>query len=516
MEISSPEYGASVSVPTIVVPFNQNASVSEVLQPLSTLTVDAPHYEIFSSNGSVVSGHNLVPGYYTVYSENGTKSNITVLYVDRNVTVRPAMEPSYVLGLNNSASASGNYTIRNGMAIIVTSNSSILLPYGSYSIQFNSRVSNTTGSFTLSGSASVSLVANETVRVSVHAVPFYTQVTGKAYVGGSPAALSSVVITGENGSKVAATSTGVSGAFSVNLTSGDYGIYVTDASGSYAYFGSFTVGPFQKSEDLVITLQKAGRVYVSENLGSQLLHQNVTVSSNGASMNVTPFTYFVLPYGNYSFSSSISKHTVINGINETITFGTNVTQSVAGTTYVQLTLVEEPVASFIVKQTQVPNVTLLGSVEVKFQLSNAGNFNATVNLSSASSSWVAAFNRSSIYLPVGATVNLSAQLRMVKPVQSGTEEVPVSVRYSSGNSTVDLTVNVTQVPGISLSTSVPGIPDGKALKLPVYINNTGDTGILLTPSIGNQSGLNFTHWNATLTYANGTAVHHVYLASAST
>lgn len=470
---------------------------------------------LYYLNGTAVGNTNEVTaGTYQVYAFNSSLgASLTTVYINQNTTLSPTYSTYYNLSLTNSAGyKGGTYTVSSGSNTINLSYGRFELPSGNYNIQYNYRTANTTGSFTYTGSASVSLTQATTVNLTLSKQTWQTNLKGYALYQGLPAQYARVMLVNSQGKLLASTSTNGLGYYTMSVPTGQYTLYITNNKTLTGYFSSITIPSFAAVTYGNASLTKAHFVSVTVNLGTTIVNNIVNVTAQKGSFAFYPVgSKLLLPDGNYTFASSVSKtETSSTGSTLTVSYSNSVYLYLNTNTIVPLTLNKVVIYSFkTTMKSPVASVSINGNLSYNFQLTNQGNNNETVTLSSPSSNWYESYNVTTVTLLSGQTVNLSLNATLKGNLEYGASTVPILVSYTGGTSSLSLPVNINKQLNYSISENGLPVYDGSKILIPVLLNNTGNAPITVNLSL-NQTLLGLNGWNGSL-QSNGSHTLSVYL-----
>lgn len=510
MELAVPDSAVKIYSSSVV----QNLTVNVI--PEASIDVHgATNFTIFNSSGvEMVSNVSLPIGEYTVYSNNSLGANITTVDLQANLTLSPRMITSYRLTFANSLNiASGEFRISSKAGNIYLNARTVLLPGGSYNVSYYNQYSNSSGDFILRGYQNVVLDSNKKVTVAVQSTTVKTSVNILNLYNNSPVKYAYYKLMTTSGNIIASSITNSNGIISVMLTGGNYTIYMVNNATGVGYFGNIHVPGFQQYSNITLKAKNAALQYISVNVGSRILNTNVTITKGRSSMIFnTSRNYIMLPFGNYTFSSSYqSNETLYNSTVISVTYGTNYTVYVHSTGYIPISLQKETIQAFVLKSNQkTPDAYLNQSFMYNFTITNAGNSAQNITLSSGSSSWVMSFNLSKVYIQPGQSINITANVTEKIPSAAGSDLIPVKVKDSSRTLSENLPVNVQKQALYKVEYSKINVPYGKDINVPFTIVNNGTTSIKINMTINsaNQTVLSDNAWNYSFTL-NGVNVTNV-------
>ena len=507
------------SEPVIVIP---NVPVQHFYinsTPLATLKVNATNYIVFNSTGNPVNATGTLPfGNYLVYTysnvSGNTKASWNLYSLIANRIVTPVNVSARSIFLKNSLGVSGgHYEITVNGTPANLSTSPVYLPAGSYSINYYNTVVNSTGSYIISGSGTISASTTNSFTVSVTSTPVTTVLTGKVSYHGTAAENTVVEIMSSSGTFLAKTTTNSFGYYKISLPTGTWEIYALNNATGTGYFGSATIPAFSGTYYDNLSLVNAYATSVAVTVGSRSMNTNVMITEypNNIAYNSSEAPV-LLPQGNYSFYASVTQTmTAFNGTLLTVTYSENDTLYINSAQSVTLALSQQVTGSVVISQGKhYPSLStgldLTNSTVVEFNVTNKQNVYNDVTLSSGSPSWRIMFNETMFGLAPGQTRTVNATVYAMDNPQAGVDAIPINMSYSS--STSSGIVNVDVVQRLSFSThvnSIFGTPQGSNLVYTVTLTNTGNAPITVTGQINRSATTaNLYEWNATLVY-NGKA-----------
>jgi asparagine N-glycosylation enzyme membrane subunit Stt3 len=492
----------------------QNISVN-VIPEASIEVLGATNFTIFNSSGIEMTSNVSLPiGDYTVYSNNSIGSNITTVNLQSNLTLSPRMLTSYTLTYANSLNIpSGEFRISSKAGNIYVDATTAFLPQGSYNVSYYNQYSNSSGDFILHGYTNVVLNSNKKVTVEVQSSTVKTSVNILNLYQNSPVKYAYYKLMNSSGHTIASSVTNSNGIISVMLTGGNYTLYMVNNATGAGYFGNVYVPGFQHYSNITLYSRSAALQYISVNVGSRILTTNVTITRDTSSMLFnTSNKYIMLPFGNYTFSSSYqSNETLYNSTVISVTYETNYTVYVHSTGYIPISLQKQTIQAFVLKSDQkTPDAYLNQSFLYNFTITNAGNSAQNITLSSGSTSWVMTFNVSKLYIQPGQSIKLTANVTEKIPSPAGLDQIPVNVTDSTRVLNENLPVNVEKQVLYKVKYSKVNVPYGKDMNVPFTIVNNGTTAITVNMSINsaNLSTLKDNAWNYSFTL-NGVNVTNV-------
>ncbi len=471
-----------------------NASESVVSVPISnayasgvgfsqqfSLASTASTYSVFK-NGAPVGHTGLSAGYYTLYSQTGGKTNITTLFLSSNSTIAPVLQASSTVSLSNSlAYASGIYYISGKSGIISTTNSSIVLPVGSYTVKYYYNFTANGADRTVSGSLTLSSAVTTNFKVPVSISPAFTTVSGQVSYSGSAVPYATVVFYNSTGSFISSDTANAYGIYNAQLYGGSYTVYAAFNTDREASVSTIAVSAFGASQSYNITMMPSYKVFIAETKGNILLTGNISISSGSALIlfNTSQQSIY-LPGGVYKFSGSLTVHQDnYTGHTMNISYSSSITQDIAAqNTYINIALSKVDVYQFesgmispIVNASEGSNLT-----NVSFYVVNSGNTYVNMTFSPGESGLIATFNQSKVVIAPGQNVSISANLELPDKMIAGIQKVQINGTYGSSTYNINLKVNITPNPSF------------KAYMVPArnsILNNTGSIPVVLS-NTGNQ------------------------------
>ncbi|AKA49572.1 hypothetical protein IX51_11200 [uncultured archaeon] len=504
-KITSTTLQAAPANPVYIVTTAGNTYVSPVKQYAAVSVNGAASISLFNSAGQHVADNSRVLlGVYTVYATNGSKVYQDLVNITGNRDLAFNYQQGYQLNLTNSLSLSGGYyLVKTGNMVVNLTKGAWILTATDYQVYYKNMYSNSTGSYYLSGSSSLSLTANRNLNVSVSSTEAYTGIYGKATFGGQPSPYTLVMLLNSEGKVADQARTNSTGYFNITVPHGTYTVYAINNQSSQAYFASETVKPFSGYNEYNISMENGYKTYVSVNLKTQLLQTNVTISIGSQKLLVNSTAGpFLLPIGNFTFSASQTESQAIyNGTTIQVTYGTNYTAYIHKNSYVTVTLEKSEVYSFVITQTtQTPNIGGNGTFDAGVSILNSGNSAVNVTLSSGSGQWSMVFNRTSMEIQPGQIMNVSVNVTGQHNPPAGLNRIPVVLSYNGQTTNGYINANVVGVSGFSASqTASLAIPNGTKVWVPVVLKNTGNEAIKVNFSIPQSSltTLSEYNWKAT-------------------
>lgn len=497
--VSIPAVGNYTYVPSYISTFSVKSSNSNV--------------ELFAPSGQSINPDYVPLGNYTVYITQGSQVNITNMYVNGNVTLNPSFSQGFQLLLANSESLrTGYYIISDGKYVLNTSRSSILLPSGTYKVNYENIITGSSGDYKIQGYSTASLFTSaQSVNVSVVKTEIFSIVSG-SIIGNNVTTVSIYNTTGVLINQTISTSAGT---YSVGVPGGKYTLYAINGMGTQAFLASFNIKAFS-SYSLNIPLKQAYRTYIHTSLSGKQTAMKVDIQSRNISLEYNSSnSYIILPVGSYAFGASqILSFKNYTGSSVDVTYLSNTTSLVSGTTYVNLNLARQDVYAFNLTQvTKTQKVLPETNVSYNFTLENTGNTNVTVTLSSGNSTWGMNFSSNEFSLKSGQTVHETVTINVSKKAFAGLNSVPIAVDYGlKQNFTGYVSVNVQKVYNFTLvQQKFTAIPNGNFFEVPVNITNTGNTPITLSLNL-NDTVISYFGWVSNVSY-NGTNVTKLSLSN---
>ncbi|MCL5679352.1 MAG: hypothetical protein M1301_03910, partial [Candidatus Thermoplasmatota archaeon] len=418
------------------------------------------------------------------------------------------------ISLKNSLGVNGgHYEITVNGTPANLSSSPVYLPAGSYSVDYFNTVVNSTGSYIISGSGTISASTTNSFTVSVTSTPVTTLLAGTASYHGLDMENTVIEIMSSSGTFLAKTTTNSFGNYSISLPTGTWEIYALNNATGTGYFGSVTIPAFSGTYYDDISLVNAYATSVAVTVGSRSMNTNVMITEypNNIAYNSSEAP-ILLPQGNYSFYASVTQTMIaFNGTVLTITYSENDTLYINSAQSVILALSQQVTGSVVISQGKhYPSLStgldLTNSTFVEFNVTNRQNVYNDVTLSSGSPSWRIMFNETVFGIAPGQTKSINATVYAMGNPQAGVDAIPINMSYSS--STSSGIVNVDVVQRLSFSShvnSIFGTPQGSNLVYMVTLTNTGNAPITVTGQLNSSATQAKEYgWNATLVY-NGKA-----------
>lgn len=483
----------------------QNITVN-VIPEASIEVLGATNFTIFNSSGIEMTTNVSLPiGEYTIYSNNSVGANITTIDLQANITLKPHMSTSYTLTYANSLNIpSGEFRIASKAGSIYVDATTAFLPHGSYNISYYNQYSNSSGNYVLRGYKNIVLNSKEKVTVPVQSTTVKTSLNILNLYQNSPVKYAYYKIMNSSGSTIASSVTNSNGIISVMLTGGNYTLYMVNNATGVGYFGNVYVPGFQQYSNITLYSRSAALQYISVNVGSRIITTNVTITRGVSSMLFnTSSKYIMLPFGNYTFSSSYqSSETLYNSTVISVMYETNYTVYVHSKGYIPISLQKQTIQAFVLKSDQkTPDAYLNQSFLYNFTITNAGNSAQNITLTSGSPSWIMTFNLSKVYIQPGQSINVTANVTEKIPSPAGLDQIPVNVTDSTQVLNETLAVNVEKQVLYKVTYSKVNVPYGKDMNVPFTIVNNGTTAIkvYMTINSANMSILKVNAWNYSFT-----------------
>ncbi len=473
--------------------------------------------EVFLFNSSGIAADNvqhLLDATYTLYAFNSSRGvYLSTLKVNGNARIEPAFTNYYTVSLANSLGAtSGTYYISADNLNMSFPAGNVSLPVGTYSVSYIQRASNDTGSYLINGTSSFDLTGNMILNLKVSQSEVYSTLRGYLTYDGSPAPYATVMILNSTGNTVVKGNSNYQGYYSMTVPSGNYTAYILDNATGSGYFGSVTVPGFADVVYQNETLVPAFREYITVNLGTSIINHLVTASIG---TDVYAFNSsvgsLILPRGNYTFSSTLSSTTnASNGTVISVSYSQSETIYVNSPGSLQISLQLVVYHAFNLKLTSpIQTISPGGTMDGNVTLTNQGNSLENITLSSGSSSWIVKFNKSGVDLKPGQSANLSMNATLTGNIPYGKESIPVLLKYSGGNTTVKVPVNIEKVSNYTVVQNISSMTNGTELYLPITIKNTGNSPIAVNLSISTNSSVSSSPadygWSSAFVY-NGTYI----------
>ncbi len=464
---------------------------------------------LYNSSGSQFTNlSSIYNGQYTLYAFNSTRGvSVSLVDITGDTTLKPSYGSFIYANLSNSLQESGGtyYLAGNGFNISFQQGR-VALPPGYYTVTYENRVSNSSGSFIISGSVSTSLASSSNVIVPVSQQSFLTSLEGYVTYRSSASSYATVMLLNSTGSLVYKTHANNQGYYSLSVNSGQYTLYVLNNATSTGFFGYISIPGFTNSYQENITMVPAYKELVSVNLGAAIIYHTVTVSVGNAVYSFNSSVGSItLPTGNYTFSSSLSSTTMAsNGTSISVSYSQSETLFVKSSQSIQITLQLVVYHAFSLKldtpvQTIKPGSSEIGNVTI----TNQGNSVVNVTLSSGSSQWTIKFNQTSFILQPGQHLNLSFNATLTGKVQYGSQQIPVVISYAGGSTSSSIPVKISRSPGYSIRQNLTPFTKNSDIYLPVALNNTGNEPLAVNLSV-NDSVLKNYGWIGTISYNNTT------------
>ncbi len=511
----------NISGKIVPVPLSTNFTSGSTYSSLVNFFSLESVFMVYNTAGVQVSATNLTPGYYNTYAASGQTSNISQTNLTSNTQVNPHLLQSSIVNFsNNLGITTGHYFITTSSGYTISTNSSILLPYGSYTIHFIYNYSRDGLDYTVSGSTSVITPVKSTVVVNVAISSATTTVNGLIRYNGSAVAYATVQFYNSTGVLVSNSTANAYGEYSANLPGGSYTLYTYFVSRGLGSIQSITVPSFGQPVQVNVTMKNAFNTYVVETLGNTYEIGNVTIKgNNGVILFNTTRESVYLPVGNYSFEGSVVlKELNYTGSTINITWSSTVQRDIeAQNTYVNVILTRVNVYNFVSGMlSNVSHSVEGGNVSnVSFFILNKGNNYVNLTLSSGYSNVTLTTNKSKVELAPGQNVTLSANIELPDNLPAGINLIPVNATYSSGSTyKIFLKVYVSSAPGFD-AYLIPARNSvyGNTVSIPVVLSNTGNTNLTVNATLDSRSLASNYSWNATLNSKLGVIVNLRYYST---
>ncbi|BAB60377.1 TVG1271204 [Thermoplasma volcanium GSS1] len=470
----------------------------------ANFTSDISGVRLLTKTGSQLSFGPVPIGNYIVYYAKGSKVSVNEIAITNNtVYSNISLANGYYLNVTNSLNVSGNYLVK-GSYFVIPGNGSFVLPAGNYYISFNSRFSNSTGSFYVYGNASLYLNRNTNLSVNVSMKEIFANTT---ILTNSPYSYVYVLSNGSTYASGRANSTGVA---SFMLPTRGFTVYSISTNHKMAAFNYLNINPFETSVVFNSSLSNSYPVYIYTALNGEPTYLNVSISLGSSELIVnSSVNYIYLPTGNYTFGSSISTTRHFPTENVTISYATSGTYYVNGLTYINLNLVEQKVYSFSTSlvskvktfgYTVVNDTVLYKPINYNITILNTGNTIVNITLQNGNTSLYAmAFNVSKLELIPGESANVSVNVTPKAIISSGLVNIPVNLNYTLGNTTKYIQAYFPTIYTYTVS-SLPSEVNGTNVEVPLVINNTGNANITVNLSISNSYIQSLRSLNYNITY----------------
>lgn len=464
---------------------------------------------IFNQDGIRVNQTALSSGQYTVYVLNGTKANISEVYITSNTTVYPVYQPSLSVTLNNSlGTPGGEYFISSQSGLISTSNNYVILPVGTYGIKYIRNYTLNQVRYTESGSGLFVLNKAGNVVVPVTEKVVSVNVNGTTIYNGAPLPYSRVFAYNSTGSIVNSTVSNAYGKYSMNLPSSNYTLYATLNSSHLAGFDYLRINSnyLSFSNNIYLTNSYLTKIYVSRlNLP---VTSNVTISFNSSVILYnTTYPGIYLPTGIYTFSAQENiTQTNYTGASLNVSWSTSTTELVnSPNTYITLSLSRVDIYRF--SSGMISNVTSANESQnvsnIEFYIVNNGNTAVNLTFSSGSAGITASVNRTKVYVEPGQKVLLSANVVLPNNLPAGKNRIILNATYGSSVYKVSLFVNIVDHPGFRVYL-VPSLDSvyGSRISIPIRIQNTGNTNLSIRAVLDSANLSSEYSWNSSLSSSN--------------
>ena len=458
--------------------------------------------QLLYQNGTPVNGFSDVKtGTYTLYAYNSSQGvNLSEVNIFSDKSITPTYTAYYDLNISNSLGiSSGTYSIYNGKTTINITNGNIKLPAGTYTINYLKKTSNTTGSFTYTGSKTFSLNNNMAVTVPISMTKNYAEVSGNISYNNAPVMNTYLEYVNSNGNVVATGLTNSSGGYRISSPTGLYTVYAVKNASKLAYLGVIDIPAFATTDYQNLTLKAGYAVSFSVNIASQTINNPVNITSGNAQLTVqSGSSSIILPNGGYQFTSTISKtQQTSDGNYLTVSYSSSVNSQISSDQVIPLTLSKVVVHSFQVKLlSSVAEVGTGGNLTYIFTLTNNGNSNETISLETGSSIWKENFSGgSSLLMPIGNTSTITLNATLQGKLEYGSNAIPFIVKYSGGSSTLSLPVNIAKNSTYTIGQGKATAYENGSVLIPVVLNNTGNAPITVNLSL-NKTYLKDSGWSA--------------------
>lgn len=464
---------------------------------------------LYNSSGSQYSNLSMIyNGQYTLYAFNSTRG-VAVSQV--NITGDTTLNPSYgsfiYANLSNSLQQSGGtYYVAGSSFNISFQQGRVALPSGSYTVTYEDRVANSSGSFIINGSFSTYLGSSSNLIVPVSQHNLLATLEGYVTYGSSASSYATVMLLNSTGSLAYKTHANYLGYYSLSVSTGQYTLYVLNNATSTGFFGSLSIPGFTKSYDENVTMLPAYKELISVNLGASIIYHTVTASVGNAVFSFNSSVGSItLPIGNYTFSSSLSSTTMAsNGTSISVSYSQSETLYINSAQSIQITLQLVVYHAFSLKLDTPVQAIKPGSSETgNVTITNQGNSVVNVTLSSGSSKWTVKFNQTSFILQPGQHMNLTFNATLTGNVEYGSQQIPVIISYAGGSTSSSIPVKILQSPGYSIKQNLTPFTKNSDIYLPVAVNNTGNAPISVNLSV-NDTVLKNYGWVGTISYNNTT------------
>ncbi len=482
---------------------------------LSVTVSTAKGEYFFNQYGNSVNGSTLTPGNYTIYAISGTNANISSVFVNSNFTYNPGYSAAGLVTLTNSYNSSlGSYDLEyKGMKFSLSSGS-YELPYGQYQATVNYTKQTSGGLYHLVGTETFNVTGGPaTIVVPASLQKIMVTVSGKT-LSSKYAPYSTIEFFNSTGTLVAATNANASGNFSISLSPATYGVYVYNNASQVANVTVFYLS--LTNTTLNPKLTSAYQVVYEVTLQSVALARPVNISQGnflmkGYTSNSTPSNGTVLlPSGIYRFSSSYSLVMPFGAHNVTVSYVENYTLNINGTSFVDIILhkVVLPDFHFKILSSSGGPIQNGSSENFTFEITNLGNVEMNLTLSTGYTLWNMTFNNSVIkdlepYANATRTVEVQAPYKFI---MSGLNTIPISFSYNYTGSPYKANLNVSIIKYLNLNVTLPtfAIQNSTQYLFPFVLNNTGNNQLNVTFTTEYQY-FNAFGWNASFVYENKVA-----------
>lgn len=478
-----------------VVPGQSKQYFSTPLSITTTLTLSTAQAVYVFHNGTLVSTSNvsILPiGKYLIYAYNGTGVSLQSVSLTGTTSVTLSFQKGYGISIVKSISA--NVTISSLYGTMGLNLNSILLPEGSYTFTLNRGYNSTYSYFTsmskyVSSTQSIYLNASLKKLLSSTTVSFYY--SSKQLVSGSYQIQGPKNLTGSLNSGP------------IMLPYGSYSIYAT--SGSFAYFGGFSVSSLTTSINL--TLQRSYPLNYGTYLNNTSYNGRIAIKSN-TSYYMAPNGIIYLPNGTYNFVASTTFSYLGFRDNYTI----NKLVNVSGVSSATLTFkISKIVKVSIFAESGSPVLGVNQSITFPLLVTSKSNIPLNFTIQNASSFSVAG---NAISLTPYSSGQTNVTITVPKNKAAGLSSVDMRVYY--GGTYKDIYVNVTVLPYQSISATVnndTGTIQNNTLRLTFTVLNDGNVKTSVNATILNTAQLGARGVGAS--FNNSTTYHAVVSPSSN-
>ncbi len=478
--------------------FTKNSNLYFTLKN-SNKTISGSASTLFNSTGANVGLNHLVAGYYTLYSVNATLVNMTIVYLDKNMSISPVYEKGYNLSITNNLVISASYHIKNGTMEITTRSSknlTIMLPDLNFTITSSGNFTNSTGAFSyVSTSANKATPGHSDHNITVNLTPteVYDKISGNVSYYSNGTKVSGVAVQLTRSGKIINTTKSSSTGFNfTGLAPGTYGIYAnyTINGKEYAYFQNVTLQPF-KNLTYNVYMVPAYTVSLTGQNNSKAVPTQLTVAGGSA---IDPSLYIthtgepntiILP-GNEDYNLTITSTTTQSNVvvnysaSKTIFLNSSLTEN--------LTLHKDYVSKYVL--TDPPVAGYIGEkVTTNVTIKNLGTTNDTLHLYSENPTWALSFAPNNFTIPVGKDKPVEVTITIpIAKAGNNTVNITASINGTSmyiGNITVD----VEKGASYNVTYSKYAEVNGTINMIPVTIKNTNNTVLTVYLNITNTAKL---------------------------